>query len=78
VSKLAEIEDAAARLPAEQRSELITWLGQAEDVARIRPEQLQREIQIGLDEIERGEIAPPDMAAIKREARACGESKPRD
>jgi hypothetical protein len=51
MSTLAEIKDAAARLPAEQRTELITWLGQAEDVSRIRREQLRQEIQIGLDEI---------------------------
>lgn len=68
MSMLAEIEDAAARLPAEQRSELITWLGQAEDVSRMRREQSRREIQIGLDEIERGDIAPLNMTAIKRKA----------
>ena len=68
MSTLAEIKDAAARLPAEQRSELIAWLGQAEDVSRMRREQLRRENQIGLDEIERGEIAPLNMTVIKRKA----------
>lgn len=68
MSTLAEIKDAAARLPAEQRSELITWLGLAEDVSRMRREQLRREIQIGLDEIERGEIALLNMTVIKRKA----------
>ena len=68
MSTLAEIKDAAARLPAEQRSELITWLGLAEDVSRIRREQLRWEIQIGLDEIERGEIALLNMTVIKRKA----------
>ena len=71
MSTLAEIKDAAARLPAEQRSELITWLGQAEDVARIRREQLQREVEIGLGEINRGEVVPLDIPAIKRKARAA-------
>jgi len=64
MSTLAEIKDAAARLPAEQRSELITWLGKAEDVSRIRREQLRREIQIGLDEIERGKVAPLDIRRL--------------
>ncbi len=32
--------------------------------------QLRREIQLGLHEIERGEVAPLDMAEIKRKARA--------
>ena len=49
MSTLEEIKDSAGRLPAEQRSELITWLGQAEDVSRIRREQLRQEIQIGLN-----------------------------
>jgi len=71
MSTLVEIKDAAARLPAEQRTESITWLGKAEDVSRIRREQLRREIQIGVDEIERGEVAPLDMPAIKRKARTC-------
>ncbi len=75
MSTLAEIKKAAARLPAEQRTELITWLGQAEDVSRIRREQLRQEIQIGLDEIERGEVAPLDMRAIKCKARAGVDGK---
>ncbi len=75
MSTLAEIKDAAARLPAEERSELITWLGKAEDVSRIRREQLRREIQIGLDEIERGKVAPLDIREIKRKARASRDGK---
>ncbi|PYK34892.1 MAG: hypothetical protein DME54_07105 [Verrucomicrobia bacterium] len=75
MSTLAEIKDAAARLPAEQRSELITWLGKAEDVSRIRREQLRREIQIGLDEIERGKVAPLDIREIERKARASRDGK---
>jgi hypothetical protein len=78
MSTLAEIKDAAARLPAEQRTELITRLGQAEDVSQIRREQLRQEIQIGLDEIERGEVAPLDMPAIKRKARAGRDGKSND
>jgi len=75
MSTLAEIKDAAARLPAEERSELITWLGKAEDVSRIRREQLRREIQIGLDEIERGKVAPLDIREIERKARASRDGK---
>ena len=75
MSTLAEIKDAAARLSPEQRSELVTWLGQADDVSRIRCEQLRREIQIGLDEIEHGEVAPLNISAIKRKARADRDGK---
>ncbi|MEP6672500.1 MAG: hypothetical protein ABJF10_25275 [Chthoniobacter sp.] len=65
---LHEIKAAAAALPAEERSELVTWLGESQDVWEIRREQLRREIQIGLGEIERGEVAPLDMGEIKRRA----------
>ncbi len=77
MSTFAEIKDAAARLPADQRSELITWVGQAEDVSRIRREQLRREIQIGLDKIEHGEVAPLDVLAIKHKARTDRDMKSR-
>lgn len=70
MSTLGEIKAAAAALPAEDRSELATWLSEARDVWKIRRDQLRREIQIGLDEIELGEIAPLDMTEIKRKARA--------
>ena len=70
MSTLHEIKAAAATLPAEDRTELAAWLSESKDVWQIRQEQLRREIQVGLDEIERGEVAPLDMAEIKRKARA--------
>jgi hypothetical protein len=39
-------------------------------VWELRREQLRRDIQIGLDEIARGEVASLDMAEIKRTARS--------
>jgi len=70
MSTLEEIKAAAATLPLGDRSELLAWLSESSDLLKIRQEELRREIQIGLDEIERGEIAPLDMAEIKRKARA--------
>ena len=70
MSTLHEIKAAAATLPAEDRSELAAWLSESSDVWKIRREQLRREIQVGLDEIARGEVAPLDMTEIKRKARA--------
>jgi len=75
MSTLHEIKAAAAALPAAERSELVTWLSKSEDVSRIRWEELRREIQIGLDQIERGEVAPLDMVEIKRKAREQKEAK---
>jgi hypothetical protein len=72
---LHEIKAAAATLPAGDRCELVAWLSEAKDVSEIRREQLRREIRIGLDEIERGEVGILDMAEIKRNARAQFESE---
>ena len=74
MSTLDEIKAAAATLPAKERSELVTSLSESKDVWQIRREQLRREIQVGLDEIERGEVAPLDMAEIKSKARAGSEA----
>ena len=70
MSTIHEIKAAAATLSADQRNELVTWLSESEDVLKIRHEQLRRDIQIGLDQIERGETAPFDMEEIRR--KACG------
>lgn len=78
MSTLHEIKAAAATLPAEDRSEFVAWLSESKDVWEIRRGQLRREIQIGLDEIERGEVAPLDMAEIKRKARAHLEAEHRN
>ena len=71
MSTLREVKEAAAALPVEERSELVTWLNGSEDVLKLRREQLRRETEIGLNEIERGEVAPPDISVIKRNARAA-------
>jgi hypothetical protein len=47
----------------------VAWLSKSKDVWELRREQLRREIQVGLEAIERGEVAPLDMAEIKRKAR---------
>jgi hypothetical protein len=69
MSTLQEIKAAAAMLPATDRSELAAWLSESEDVFKIRREKLMTEIQNGMDQIQRGEIAALDIAAIKVKAR---------
>jgi len=78
MSTLQEIKAATATLAAEERSELAAWLSESKDVWEIRRAQLRREIQIGLDEIDRGEVAPLDIDGIKRQARARWEAERRE
>jgi len=56
MSTLQEIKAAAARLSAEERSELVSWLSESEDVCEIRREALIREIQYGIEQADRGEL----------------------
>jgi hypothetical protein len=78
MSTLHEIKAAAATLSANDRSELVAWLSESKDVWEIRREQLRREIQIGLNEVERGEVALLDIAEVKRKALARFESERRN
>lgn len=77
MSTIHEIKAAAATLSADQRNELVMWLSESEDVLEIRRDQLRRDIQIGLDQITRGEVAPLDMGEIRRKARARMEAERR-
>ena len=70
MSTIHEIKAAAATLSADQRNELVMWLSESEDVLEIRREQLRHDIQLGFDQIERGEFAPLDMDEVRRKARA--------
>lgn len=65
MNTLSEIKAAAAKLSAEDRSALFEWL------SRLARKSLHQEIQVGLDEIERGEVTPLDMAEIRRAAKAA-------
>jgi hypothetical protein len=77
MSTLEEIKAAAATLPPEARSELLAWLCESNDVWEIRRDQLRQAIQLGLDEIERGEVAPLNMPEIKLKARSRWEAENR-
>ena len=70
MSSLSEIKEAVATLPPRERYELVEWLSESADVAKIRQEYLKAEIQVGLDDIARGDVAPLNIEEIKRKARA--------
>jgi hypothetical protein len=55
MSTLEEIKAAAAKLTAEQQFELFNWLIESEAFRKRQLEQLQNEINIGLEQLERGE-----------------------
>ena len=66
---MTEVKEATERLSPDDRWELYRWLGESRDVQRFRLEELRREIAVGIDQAERGDIAPLDVREIKDEVR---------
>ena len=69
MSTVAEVKSVTERLTAQERWELYRWLGEAQDVQRLRHEELRREIAVGIEQANRGDVAPLDVQNIKEEVR---------
>lgn len=69
MSTVDEIKAAALRLPAAEKLDLYRWLDESAEVRGWRMAELKREIQKGLNSLERGEAVPLDAEEIKREGR---------
>ncbi len=50
-----ELKSEAAKLPPDDRFALAEWIEQSEDIRELRRAALVREIEIGLDQLDRGE-----------------------
>jgi hypothetical protein len=68
VSAIAEVKAAVDRLPGDERRELFRWLSGREDFQQHRLDELRRDIATGLEQADRGELAPLDVQAVMREA----------
>lgn len=66
---MTEVKEATERLSPHDRWELYRWLGESRDVQRFRLEELRREIAVGIEQAERGDMAPLDVREIKDEVR---------
>ena len=49
-----ELKSEAAKLPPDDRFALAEWIEQSEDIRELRRAALVREIEIGLDQLDRG------------------------
>jgi hypothetical protein len=67
MSTVAEIKAALERLGPQERRELYHWVNQRDDFQQQRLEDLRHEIALGIDQADRGDLAPLDMAAVKEE-----------
>jgi hypothetical protein len=69
MSTLMEIKAAAEQVSAEDRYELLHWLAGSEEMRRRELEELRRAIAVGVEQADRGELAPLDIEEIKTEGR---------
>ena len=69
MSTVAEAKSVTEQLSAKDRWELYRWLREKEEMRQLRLEDLRREIAIGIEQIERGEVAPLDTEKTKEEVR---------
>ena len=51
-----QLKTEAAKLPPDDRFALAEWIEQGEDVRALRREELIREIQLGIEQADRGEL----------------------
>jgi len=49
MSTVAEVKSATEQLSTQERWELYRWLGESNDVQRLRHEELRRDIAIGIE-----------------------------
>jgi hypothetical protein len=69
MSTVAEVKAATERLSAQDCWELYRWLGESKAMQRLRHEELRREIVVGIEQANRGEVAPLDTEKTKQEVR---------
>jgi hypothetical protein len=67
MSTVAEVKSATEQLSARERWELYRWLGESTDVQRMRHEELRREIAVGIEQADKGDVAPLSVQNIKDE-----------
>jgi hypothetical protein len=69
MSTVTEVKRATERLSPQDRWELYRWLGESKDVQKFRMEELRGEIAIGIEQADRGDMAPLNVQEIKDEVR---------
>ena len=62
---MTELKKAAEQLSPRDRWEFFVWLREAEDVRSRHIKELQRDVAVGIEQADRGDVAPLDMAAIR-------------
>ena len=65
MSSVTGVKKATARLSPQERWELFVWLRESEEVRSRQREELARDIAVGVEQADRGEIAPLNIPSIR-------------
>ncbi|HEX4119474.1 MAG TPA: hypothetical protein VH619_02505 [Verrucomicrobiae bacterium] len=65
MSAVTELKKAAEQLSPGDRWEFFVWLRETEDVRTHQLEELRRDLAIGVEQANRGDVVPLDMSAIR-------------
>jgi hypothetical protein len=65
MSTVVEVKKATEQLSSKDRWELFVWLRESEDVRTHQLQELQRDLAVGLQQADRGEVAPLDISSIR-------------
>lgn len=69
MSTVAEVKLAVEKLPSQEKQELFRWLAGRSDFRAQQLEMLCGDLAVGLAQADQGDLAPLDIAAVKREFR---------
>jgi len=65
MSTVTEVKKATEKLSPQDRWELFVWLRDSQDVHEHHLTELRQELEVGLQQANRGEVAPLDISSIR-------------
>ncbi len=65
MSSVTEVKQATEQLSPNDRWELFVWLRQSSDVRSREVEELRRDIAVGIQQADAGNVAPLDIASVR-------------
>ncbi len=65
MSTVTEVKKATEQLSSKDRWELFVWLRESEDVRRRQFDELRRDLAVGVQQADRGDVAPLDILSIR-------------
>jgi|HubBroStandDraft_4_1064222.scaffolds.fasta_scaffold3305821_1 hypothetical protein len=65
MSTMTEVKRATEKLSPKDRWDLFVWLRESEDVRSRQVDELRRDLAVGVEQADRGEVAPLDVESVR-------------